>query len=165
MKTKDELSELSRKDFLRTAGSVALFSALGISFTSCSSPTDPNGEDPTPGPNPPSNSTGIVIEGNKITINLNISANSGLKNAGGWLLITQAQTIVVNVDGSLIRAFSSVCTHEGCSTNWQFSGGVFECTCHGSRFNTAGQVIRGPAATNLPEFAVTRSGDSVVIQK
>lgn len=157
---------VSRKDFLRTAGSAALFAALGISVTSCGSPTDPNGDNTAPGPNPPpGGSTGIVVEGNKITINLNNSSTSGLKNSGGWLLITQAQTIVVNVDGTIIRAFSSVCTHEGCTTNWQFSGGVFECTCHGSRFNTAGQVIRGPAVTNLPEYTVTRSGDTVVIQK
>lgn len=166
MKSKIESPSYSRKDFLRTAGSVTLFAALGITVTSCGSPTDPNDDNVTPGPNPPpSNSTGIVIEGNKITINLSISANSGLKNSGGWLLISQAQTIVVNVDGNLIRAFSSVCTHQGCATSWQFSAGVFECTCHGSKFNTAGQVVRGPAATNLPEYATTRSGDTVVIQK
>ncbi len=156
--------DVSRKDFLRTAGSVALFAALGISFSSCSSPTAAE-TDPAPTPPPPSGSNGITISGNTITVNLNTSTTEGLKNSGGWLLVNAAQVIVVNVDGSTIRAFSSVCTHQGCSTNWAFSSGLFECTCHGSRFNTSGQVVRGPAASNLPEYSVNRNGDTVTITK
>lgn len=160
-----EHDEFTRKDFLRTAGSVALFAYLGISFTACSSPTDSDSNTPGPGPSPPPGSTGITINGNQVIVDLNNSSNERLRNSGGWLLITQAQVIAVNVDGTTIRAFSSVCTHEGCSTNWQFSGGIFECTCHGSRFNTSGQVVRGPALTNLPEYAVSRSGNTVTITK
>ena len=156
--------DVSRKDFLRTAGSVALFAALGISFSACSSPTSPEA-DPTPNPPPPSGSNGITVNGNTVTINLNTSNTERLKSSGGWLLIEGAQVIVVNVDGSTIRAFSSVCTHQGCATNWAFSSGLFECTCHGSRFNTSGQVVRGPAASNLPEYSVSRNGDTVTITK
>jgi Rieske Fe-S protein len=156
--------DVSRKDFLRTAGSVALFAALGISFSACSSPTAPEA-DPTPNPNPPSGSNGITVNGNTVTINLNTSNTERLKSTGGWLLITSAQVIAVNVGNNTIRAFSSVCTHQGCSTNWEFSSGVFECTCHGSRFNTSGQVVRGPAELNLPEFSVNRNGDTVTITK
>ena len=85
MKSKNEIPAYSRKDFLRTAGSAALFAALGITVTSCGSPTDPNGDN-TPGPNPPPGGSGIVIEGNKITINLGVSANAGLKNSGGVVI-------------------------------------------------------------------------------
>lgn len=157
-------SKVTRKDFLRTAGSAALFASLGIVYPSCSSPTDSGPGNP-PVTQPPPGSNAIVIDGNRITINLNHSSTQALRNAGSWMLITQASTLVVNVDGTIIRAFSSICTHEGCSTNWQFSNNVFECTCHGSRFNTSGAVVRGPATTNLPEYNVTRDGDTVVIQK
>lgn len=158
--------DVTRKDFLKTAGSVALFAALGISYSACSSPTasqtDPT---PPPNPNPPSGSNGITINGNVVTIDLNNSNTERLKSSGGWLLITAAQLIVVNVNGTTIRAFSSVCTHQGCSTNWQFSSGVFECTCHGSLFNTSGQVVRGPALRDLPEYNVSRSGDTLTVTK
>ncbi len=160
-----EKEDLSRKAFLKTAGSVALFAYFGISLNSCSSPTDSNTDTPGPAPGPPGGSSGITINGNQVIIDLNNSSTERLKNSGGWLLITQAQVIAVNVDGTLIRAFSSVCTHEGCTTNWQFSAGIFECTCHGSRFNTSGQVVRGPALSNLPEYAVIRNNNTVTITK
>jgi cytochrome b6-f complex iron-sulfur subunit len=165
-KTDEVELSVSRKQFLRTAGSAALFAALGISFSSCSvndATTDPGPSNPTP--TQPPNSNAITVQGNTITIDLSHSTTSNLKNQGQWLLISQATTIVVNVDGTTIRAFTSVCTHAGCATNWQFDSSRFTCTCHGSQFNTSGQVVRGPATANLAEFSVTRNGDTLTIQK
>ncbi len=159
----DPLS-VSRKDFLRTAGSVALFAALGISFPACNV-SDSNDGGGTRPPTIPPNSPAITISGNTVTVNMDDPSTRGLKDAGGWLLISAASVLVVNVDGTVIRAFTSVCTHAGCATNWTFGNNVFECTCHGSRFNTSGQVVRGPAATDLQEFAVQRNGDMVTITK
>jgi cytochrome b6-f complex iron-sulfur subunit len=162
--TNSELS-VSRKQFLRTAGSAALFAALGISFSACNVNDANDPPTSTPPPTLPPNSDAITIQGNTITINLAHSSTSDLKNQGRWLLISQASTLVVNVDGTTIRAFTSVCTHAGCATNWQFGDSRFTCTCHGSQFNTAGQVVRGPATANLAEFTVTRNGDTLTIQK
>jgi cytochrome b6-f complex iron-sulfur subunit len=161
-----ELS-VSRKQFLRTAGSAALFAALGISISSCNvnDATSDSGGSSTPPPSLPPNSPAINIQGNTITIDLSQSTTSNLKTQGQWLLISQATTIVVNVDGTTIRAFTSVCTHAGCATNWQFDSSRFTCTCHGSQFNTSGQVVRGPATANLAEFSVNRNGDTLTIQK
>lgn len=155
-------NDVSRKDFLRTAGSTALFAALGISFTSCDVSNSGGDEDP-PTTNPPD--SGISLSGNVTTIDLTKSDTSVLAGQGGWLLINQSQLLVVNVDGETIRAFTSVCTHQSCSTNWQFSNNLFTCTCHGSQFNTSGGVVRGPAAADLQEFSVERSGNTVTITK
>lgn len=156
---------ITRKDFLKTAGSTALFATLGIGFYGCSTSTDSmNGNGQTP---PPSGDDAITISdgGNTITIDLSESSVSELNEQGGWLLVGDANTLVVNVDGETIRAFTSVCTHQGCSTNWVFSDSFFECTCHGSRFTTAGQVARGPANSDLEEFSVARNGDLITINK
>jgi cytochrome b6-f complex iron-sulfur subunit len=51
------------------------------------------------------------------------------------------------------RAFSAVCTHEGCLTD--VNNNRFECPCHGSIFAIDGSVIRGPAASPLPTRDVT----------
>lgn len=166
--TNDSELSVSRKKFLRTAGSAALFAALGISFSACSVNDANDMSDPptsSPPPTQPPSSDAITIQGNTITINLASSSVSDLKTQGRWLLISQASTLVVNVDGTTIRAFTSVCTHAGCATNWQFGDSRFTCTCHGSQFNTAGQVVRGPATSNLAEFTVTRNGDTLTIQK
>ena len=51
-------------------------------------------------------------------------------------------------DGKLY-SFSAVCTHLGCTVNWNDSEKSFDCPCHGSRFSYVGQVINGPANDNL----------------
>lgn len=159
--------DYSRKQFLKTAGSTALFATLGIGLFGCSSSTDAmDGTEVTP---PSGNGDGepIIIsgDGNTITLDLGVESLAGLNDEGGWMLIREATTLVVNVDGNTIRAFTSVCTHAGCSTNWQFSSNRFECTCHGSRFNTSGSVVRGPATRDLDEFSVSRENDIVTINK
>ena len=155
--------DFSRKDFLRTAGSVSLFAALGIGFYGCSSSTDATNT--TPPTIPDENAITITGGGNTISIDLSNNSVANLREQGGWLLITAANTLIVNVDGDIFRSFTSVCTHQGCTTNWQFSNELFECTCHGSRFNTSGSVVRGPANADLAEFTVSVEGDIVTINK
>lgn len=162
---KSKKESCSRKEFLRTAGSAALFTTLGITFiTSCSSSTDAL-EDTGGGDNNGDDTEGITISGDRVIIDLTSSAGAPLNSSGGWLLIRDAQVLVVNVDGEVIRAFTSVCTHQGCDTSWQFSNSLFTCTCHGSQFNTSGGVVRGPAAQDLNEFNVSKEGDNVTVTK
>jgi len=55
--------------------------------------------------------------------------------------------IIRHADRSL-TAFSAVCTHAGCTVDFQ--SGVIACPCHGSEFDAnTGAVLRGPAATPL----------------
>ncbi len=164
-KTENEIFD--RKKFLKTAGSGALFAFLGIGFYGCSSSTS-SVESNGPTNNDDDNEeSGISItdNGNTITIDLTIDDVSALNSSGGWLLINSASTLVVNVDGSLIRAFTSVCTHQGCSDDWSFSDSLFVCNCHDSRFNTGGEVVKGPADRDLEEFSVSRNEDIITITK
>lgn len=157
---------IDRKKFLKSAGSTALFTFLGIGFASCSSSTSSYDDNVVEG-TPSNGGNGIDISGggNTITIDLTKNDVSALRSSGGWLLVGGGNTLVVNVDGTIIRAFTSVCTHQSCSDSWTFSNQLFECTCHGSRFNTDGAVVRGPASRDLDEFNVTRDGDIVTINK
>ncbi|MCH8495247.1 MAG: Rieske (2Fe-2S) protein [Balneolales bacterium] len=155
---------VSRRAFLKTAGSVALFAVMGISISSCGSDSGTEniiGPAPT---DPPNNDSGFTISGNTIRIDLSKSDATSLSSSGAWGLIAAAQTLVVNVDGTF-RAFTSVCTHSGCDRDWSFTNQQFICNCHGSRFNNRGEVVQGPASRDLREFTVSRSGDIVTIQK
>ncbi|MEX1013561.1 MAG: Rieske (2Fe-2S) protein [Candidatus Paceibacterota bacterium] len=168
MKTKTDTNQYSRKQFLKSAGSTALFATLGIGLYGCGD-NSMDAMDSEPPINPGSSAITISDNGNKIIIDLNDDSVSGLGSEGGWLLITQANTLVVNVGDNVIRAFTSFCTHARCSRDWGFRNGVFECLesgCgHGSRFDTNGKVVKGPATRDLTEFTVVTENNSVTITK
>jgi cytochrome b6-f complex iron-sulfur subunit len=68
---------------------------------------------------------------------------------------TDGKAIAVVV-GEEVRAFSSVCTHNGCTVVWNAETEQLDCPCHGSRFSAEdGSVLTGPARTPLPAVAVT----------
>lgn len=58
------------------------------------------------------------------------------------------------------RALSAVCTHQGCTV--EFDGSAFQCPCHGSTFDQTGQVTAGPAPVALPEVRVRVVDGNVV---
>lgn len=63
--------------------------------------------------------------------------------------------IAVEVGGEVV-AYSTICTHEGCTVGWDADEQQLACPCHGSRFDAAdgGAVISGPAREPLPSVQV-----------
>jgi Rieske Fe-S protein len=75
-----------------------------------------------------------------------------LRSEGAVVFDTaDGEAIAVEVDGA-VRAYSRVCTHEGCSVSWDAGAQALICPCHGSRFdpNDDGAVLTGPAREPLP---------------
>ena len=64
-------------------------------------------------------------------------------------------------DAQGVYAISCVCTHLGCTVA-RFSDG-FACPCHGSRFTSNGEVVRGPAPRALPWLEVGRAADGQLV--
>jgi thiosulfate dehydrogenase [quinone] large subunit len=67
---------------------------------------------------------------------------------------------LLHPSASSYKAFSAVCTHEGCPVS--FSGSGFQCPCHGATYDTNGQVTGGPAPAPLNEIQVWESGGNIV---
>ena len=48
-----------------------------------------------------------------------------------------------------VRVLDPVCPHMGCLVAWNAAEKSWDCPCHGSRFDTDGTVLDGPALTGL----------------
>lgn len=60
-----------------------------------------------------------------------------------------------------VRAVSAVCTHLGCILKKDIDG--FECPCHGSKYNENGEVLSGPAPTNLTWYHMRSAQDGKLV--
>ncbi len=60
-----------------------------------------------------------------------------------YLVITQKPT-------TTLYAIKPICTHLGCTVNWQPEKQRFICPCHGSQYDAVGRVVQGPARRALP---------------
>lgn len=83
---------------------------------------------------------------------------------GGTKTITYAGLPVIVIrTAESIKAFSLICTHLGCTMQWQAGDREFYCACHDGRFDQFGEVIAGPPPVPLEQFPVRVEEDKVVV--
>ena len=151
----DQVTDLDRRGLLKAA----CVSCAAIGLSACGGSSTPAAEDttstepsPTAGAASPSNAaSAAIVKLADIPVGSSISARapSGAK----ILLARPTETSVV--------AFSSVCTHQGCTV--EPDGKSFACPCHGSTYDAfTGKNTGGPAPSPLKAFAVKISGADVV---
>ena len=73
----------------------------------------------------------------------------------GGQKIFEKEKVLLKRDEKGIQAVSLVCTHLGCIVAVKDAGG-FECPCHGSKFDTKGRVVAGPAPKGLNWIEVSQ---------
>jgi len=82
---------------------------------------------------------------------------------GGGKILPDQKIVVTQPTGGAFKAFSAVCTHQGCTVA-SVEGGTINCPCHGSKFAIAdGSVAGGPAPSPLPARNIRVDGDSIVL--
>ena len=80
---------------------------------------------------------------------------------GGGKIIDAARIVITQPQSGSFKAFSAICTHEGCFVN-SVSNGTINCPCHGSKFSiTDGSVVHGPATRPLAPIAISVEGTSI----
>jgi cytochrome b6-f complex iron-sulfur subunit len=74
--------------------------------------------------------------------------------------LPEVPAVLINNNGRF-TALSLVCTHLGCTVEVKPDG--FACPCHGSRFNSDGYPVKGPAATPLKALRVEQTTDGKLV--
>ncbi len=134
----------SRRTLFRAAGLVAIGAGTAAAAAACSTPSQTvpayGGATPTPTQLPTSS---VPV--------------------GGGQILTDADYVVTQPVAGTFKAFSKICTHQGCVVG-EITGGNIVCDCHGSEFSIVdGSVVRGPATRPLPTAAVAKAGDTLTI--
>ena len=81
----------------------------------------------------------------------------------GCAVFAAERVVVTQPTQGEFKAFSSVCTHQGCAVSPSTDGEI-PCNCHGSRFSLQdGSVITGPATAPLPKVSITVKGDNITL--
>lgn len=81
---------------------------------------------------------------------------------GGGVVVKDAKVVVTQPSAGEFKAFSAVCTHQGCIVSGVTS--TIDCACHNSKFALAdGSVVSGPATSALAAKTVTADGDNLAI--
>ncbi len=80
---------------------------------------------------------------------------------GGGKIIDGVNIVITQPQSGLFRAFSAICTHQGCIVN-NVSNGTINCPCHGSKYSIKdGSVVNGPAPSPLAAIAIKVEGTSI----
>ncbi|MGK4064575.1 Rieske (2Fe-2S) protein [Rothia sp. HC945] len=129
----------------RTLAGVGLLAGTSVAVSACGADGDSSSDKSDIDPNHP----------------VDIAAASDVPEGGAIKVSSDGMTAVVTqpTQGEY-KAFSSSCTHQGCSVNVRDES--ITCPCHSSTFSIQdGSVQGGPAPKPLPEYKVTVDGGRI----
>lgn len=75
-----------------------------------------------------------------------------LPGEGKLLQYENGKFAVYKDEQGKISVLSPICPHMGCTVHFNHLEKTWDCPCHGSRFNTDGKLIEGPAFKGLKEI-------------
>jgi Rieske Fe-S protein len=166
----------SRRDVLRTAGLVALSGGAFLTLAACGA--EGQAADPVPTSAAPSSSAAETSPSASSTPSASEAptksspkpkAPSGPSVAtadvpvGGGVILGDADYVVTQPTKGTYKAFSKICTHQGCKVG-SVEDGVIKCPCHHSEFSIEDGSVKHPPATKpLPESKTTVSGSKVYV--
>lgn len=141
--------DLSRRGFVKSLAGIAAVVGLGVLFSSIKLPPPAQTGSTTTthsgGTSGPIANVGSL----KVGVPVDFYYPAGYPNV-----------LIKKSDGSLL-GLSLLCTHVCCTCSYDAAYSVIYCPCHGSVFDTDGNVLRGPASASLPrvELRVDPNGD------
>lgn len=168
-------SSTTRRTVLRTAGLVALAGGGAAGLGACSADAEPAAPSAAPAsssaaapssaapsaPSPSAEASSAKSSAGPAPSGPNVATSK--VPVGGGVIMADADYVVTQPTNGTYKAFSKICTHQGCPVT-EVADGLIDCKCHGSKFSIKdGSVANPPATEGLKESKVTVSGDKVYV--
>ncbi len=113
--------------------------------------------------NPKKYAKGYRVEGNVLIIDLKEYKELMDVGDSDTIKVDKIKVIVIHPAEGVYKAFLNKCTHKGGRVVYKRWDDYMQCTLHGSRFDIAGKVIKGPAELPLKEYKTTLDNDQLSI--
>jgi len=132
--------------------------AQGHGVTPTTGPGVRSGPGLTPGPGAtPGSATGGLTVANLSDFQASPSVSFTVPFSAPAPLPAGDPGIVIKLADGTYAAFDAVCTHAGCTVDWDAVDAVLLCPCHGAAFDAtrAGAVLQGPTRIPLTQLPLT----------
>ena len=156
-RTTDHLSRRTALTGVATVGvGVPFLVACGADEETASDPSSATGSSPSAdssgSPTPSDTGSSAAAGGLASTSDIEV---------GGGEIFADEEVVVVQPTAGEFKAYSAVCTHQGCLVASISSEGIV-CPCHNSVFSLDdGAPTSGPASEPLEEVQLTVTGDQI----
>jgi Rieske Fe-S protein len=155
-------SAVARRTVLRAAGLLGLTGAGAAALGACAeesggspsaAPTPETSAPTTPSPTADTTSPEPSAPTAKAPTGPNVATSK--VPVGGGVILENADYVVTQPSKGKYKAFSKICTHQGCPVA-SVSNGVIHCDCHGSEYSIEdGSVTNPPAPKPLTAAKTT----------
>ena len=149
-----ETSAVARRTVLRAAGLLGLTGAGAAALSACAdasggSPSAAPAASETSGPTTPSptaDTTSPKPSASTAEAPKGPSVATSKVPVGGGVILDDADYVVTQPSKGKYKAFSKICTHQGCPVA-SVNDGVIHCNCHGSEYSIKDGSVTNPPAT------------------
>jgi Rieske Fe-S protein len=158
----------NRRNILRF-GVLGFFSLV---IAACSKAVTGSSSEPANNQNNEEVESGATVEetqpaetGEEVSQSLVIAQVSALVAGEGFNFTANdgTEAILFKTSDEKVYALSRICTHEGCSVNFDMSQNKLICPCHGAEYESGeGNVLSGPTQRALKKINVKIEGDNVL---
>ena len=85
----------------------------------------------------------------------------------GWKIFPMGSDpgILIEKAPGEYRAFTAVCTHLGCTVQFDKNGRRIWCACHNGVYDVEGRNVSGPPPRPLKPYTVQVSGDDIYVSR
>ena len=148
----------NRRNILKV-GILGLFSVVITACTKAMNGSATPVEVDTATNTPADSVTGSSIKGAAIAQLSNLKVGEGFNFTAN----DGTGAILFKTKDEKVYALSRICTHQGCSVDFDLAQNKLICPCHGATYETVdGNVISGPTMKNLKKINVKIDGDNIV---
>jgi Rieske Fe-S protein len=160
-----EDNQVSRRNLIRNAAIAGGVVAAGVGLAACSSNNTSAGTTSgsgSTGASTPAGGGASTTGGAPAGGGTPLASTSAIP-VGGGTIFADKKVVVTQPTAGTFQAFSSTCTHLGCTVA-KVADGLIQCPCHGSRYSIVDASVKaGPAPKPLPPMNITVTGTEITL--